>query len=575
MVEDIPNLLPSSLPHSQTLQLAPSSPVKITSAQGIRSIIKLAYFFSRENHSIQSASKKKISFFLSICASTSGILSSQVLLDSILRYTDLQTCIAASNASPELRNAALPIIKNSSAVTTGMQAYVSVEAAAKLGCAPALRILLDKPSSYCTSSPMLSLLEAAVLSGRSPASVLLLVHECNSIRDHNEYHTTAIIISAAKNTKSHTATAYSVPILKLLLFHFGFPTLSGVLFGLLDNSQGLYYSQFLKPDYDSFEVLITCMAVDPAKRETFFLEILEAGVGLPLLVYAAWKRHARAIDALLSCGCPPDVKSMRSGWTALMLATRNRDHESIVKLLAAGADTNLRLFDRENHKNATALHFAASSGCVLCTDALLHAGADPFAQLHIPTAEAAAPARPRRPVVLQSARHHESEQLLGGHGIDARELAAASNYTEFRPIELAAFADAPDVVFLLGRAMQDALTTTAATPPGSSSLDRFGRSRYDALKHSVVHGRTSVVEMLLHAGVVDVDAVDDDGYGGLHWAVCNGDLRMVLTLLRAGADFRCRAVDGSLPIDLVEEGFGGGEIGGMVRLMLENEGKEG
>ena len=77
---------------------------------------------------------------------------------------------------------------------------------------------------------------------------------------------------------------------------------------------------------------------------------------------------------LLANGADPNTRN-NAGWTALIVATRERNMAIIEKLLANGADPNIR-----TKVGATALAWAAESGRVRLVDLFLTNGADPYVE---------------------------------------------------------------------------------------------------------------------------------------------------------------------------------------------------
>ena len=83
---------------------------------------------------------------------------------------------------------------------------------------------------------------------------------------------------------------------------------------------------------------------------------------------AAQKGHVQTVQVLLDSAATVNLVQ-KEGWTALLLATRERHGDVVEALLAKGANHDVKVNGREP------IHFAAEVGCHRCLNALLLAGA--------------------------------------------------------------------------------------------------------------------------------------------------------------------------------------------------------
>jgi ankyrin repeat protein len=162
----------------------------------------------------------------------------------------------------------------------------------------------------------------------------------------------------------------------------------------------------------------------------------------PLLLIAALRGHARAVEILLKHGANPEATDLRGtpilvSAAALSSDTSDRLNEAIAMLLARGrANPNAR--DRAAIGDGrSALHLAAANGDEELVEMLLAAGANPNVQNRVG----------ETPLHFAAAHGNiETVRILIAHGAF---LNARSRYTRITPVMAAAESGYADVVELL------------------------------------------------------------------------------------------------------------------------------
>merc|ERR1712113_501036 len=90
----------------------------------------------------------------------------------------------------------------------------------------------------------------------------------------------------------------------------------------------------------------------------------------------------------------------------------------------------------------------------------------------------------------------------------------------------------------------------------SSAVDAEGST---GLILAAKSGQENAVMALARASRTEtneLNATDEQGYTALHWAVANGDLNIVETLVNSGCDLSVVSEDGTTPLYIAEaEGF--------------------
>ena len=139
------------------------------------------------------------------------------------------------------------------------------------------------------------------------------------------------------------------------------------------------------------------------------------------------------------------------------------------------------------------------------------------------------------------------------YGID--ELKSSLNIG-FRPIELALLNREIMAVRRLGQAMlQD------------GTGDGYG-SRWDALRYCISRSWRSEVQALLDFGA-DIEAVDDNGFGAVHWAASVSCLSMIYMVSAAGANPLLRAPNGETPASMASERYNGIMSAAVAEVLME------
>lgn len=382
--------------------------------------------------------------------------------------------------------------------------------------------------------------------------------------------------SAAASPLLTAAVMGRKPLLRLMLAQLDPPSSQFVMF-LVQQQPGKPMNPRFKPNYEALELLLQCMSPDQARA--FFSTGIKQDTGekkystysrprtpepdssqgaiadnaaaarhsassgesvSPLLVHAARSEQRRLINFLLDHGCDASL-SDSNGWTAVHWAAWYGDVTLLQRLLSAGADPNAQLLNTAR----TPLHLAAISGysSTPCINVLLAAGANLRAVDKIEVSRAMSRANFGAIRIFQLGSTESDEHQAETYG--SNELTSRNEcFLGLRPIELAVVSGADTAVRRLGEAMLS----------DGSGLG-YG-SRWDALKFSILNRRIQTMQILLNIGA-DIEAVDDDGYGAVHWAVCSGSLAMVQAVVAAGGNPQLRGSDGLAPADLVEEGFYG------------------
>ncbi|MCG8340757.1 MAG: ankyrin repeat domain-containing protein, partial [Cytophagales bacterium] len=228
------------------------------------------------------------------------------------------------------------------------------------------------------------------------------------------------------------------------------------------------------------------------------------------------EEHDKAVDPTINEQDPSD------GSTGLIRAVKAGAIDEVNRLLAAGADVNLK--DKEGKGP---LHWAIQGGNQAIIDALLG----------VESIEVDSPDKKG-----QTPLHYAAVQ--GDQASIAKLLSkgAPVNRRDDKGRTALHYAAAEGK-----KAAVDALL--AAADVDVNAQDNEGRT---ALHNAVAKGNTDVVDTLLAAGV-DVNAQNNEGRTALHDAVAKGDTDIVGALLAAGAAVNAKDTQGIMPLQLTNK----------------------
>jgi len=217
----------------------------------------------------------------------------------------------------------------------------------------------------------------------------------------------------------------------------------------------------------------------------------EARYGNTALAIAARHGNIDSLSALLNAGADANAAATRDGLTPLMQASASLDDrapEVIAELLAAGAKINVA--DKEGW---TAMHHAAARSTPSAVALLVDAGMD-------------------------------VNDPKTAKGVPALELAVIGGRTE----------------------------TVAALISFGADVNRPGTQTHTPLMRAARKGREEMVTLLAGVGAEVNLTASSDGTTALMWAANSGFLGIVRTLLAAGADPKIVAKDGWTALQAAE-----------------------
>ncbi|OAA71386.1 Ankyrin repeat-containing domain protein [Cordyceps fumosorosea ARSEF 2679] len=225
-----------------------------------------------------------------------------------------------------------------------------------------------------------------------------------------------------------------------------------------------------------------------------------------------------SVKALIDAGANPSAQNRR-GVAPLHTASAN-GHFAIAKLLIdAGADVNVR-----NQDGGTPLHATALNWQPKIAKLLVDAGAD----VHARDGAGRSP--------LHEAAGRESlgvAQVLLDAGADVNAADDAG-----RTVLQVALDDGPSSIpFLLDR---------GARVSADDKLDDEGNT----MLHRAAQSSAELLEALLAAGGLDIEARNKDGETPLLYAAAHGSIRQLRLLMDAGADAQARTEDGETALHM-------------------------
>jgi ankyrin repeat protein len=248
----------------------------------------------------------------------------------------------------------------------------------------------------------------------------------------------------------------------------------------------------------------------------FKSSVSEHGVryrGWPLLNVAIELGEISIIDQILA-QLPGSLATDPQGNSALQVAARKADADTLRKLVARGASVNA-----VNARGETALYLAVEAKCLPCIRHLL----DHKADVSIATRLAITPLE----VALQTGQDRIAWQLLDNSmryaGIHRALLLAIRKRQEKLAIALVA--------------RDDRLAT----------VDSSGRS---VLWHAADQGLDDLAASLVSSGQIDLDQRDINGRNAVSQAIVHGRIEIVRLLVDHGAALDTRTEEGNSPLML-------------------------
>ena len=129
--------------------------------------------------------------------------------------------------------------------------------------------------------------------------------------------------------------------------------------------ENLYFWWLCSNGYpDIAKVLVESKSIDPNLRICY-----KGFFSTTPLIYSCYRGFLQCVLVLLEAGANVDTAN-KSGWTAIMMASKEGEEQCVNALIKANASLNLR-----NDKGFTALMCTIQEGHYDCTKALLAAGA--------------------------------------------------------------------------------------------------------------------------------------------------------------------------------------------------------
>lgn len=174
------------------------------------------------------------------------------------------------------------------------------------------------------------------------------------------------------------------------------------------------------------------------------------------------------------------------------------------KLLQQGDDVHAPL----SCSRATPLHLAAASGSLHTIDVLLDAGASALA-LSFPERVANIEYTSFGPGSMSK----ETIEIIGKHELDSTRFGGC------RAVEIAAVRGNLEVVKRL-----------------IGFMGGYSQYRWDALRHTIVHGDLDMAQALLDGGVILNGLEDDQGQPPMSWALESDSVAMMKLVLQYGAE---------------------------------------
>ncbi len=236
-------------------------------------------------------------------------------------------------------------------------------------------------------------------------------------------------------------------------------------------------------------------------------DVNAASGGLSALMEAARRNNLETAEVLLEYGADVNNRSESrrdSGETALMVAAEKGHSKMVKKLIAAGAEIDIK-----DDSGDTALIKAMEGGRAEMVRQLLHAGADPTIK-----------DREGRNAYLIAVKEEEVEilKLLIEAGVD---IESTDNRGTNGLIHSSSEGDTEIAEILI------------SAGANINVVNEYGRS---ALSEAAERGYTGIVRLLVDAGA-DVNLRDADGKTALMRAATGGKTEAVRILLDAKADF--------------------------------------
>lgn len=232
--------------------------------------------------------------------------------------------------------------------------------------------------------------------------------------------------------------------------------------------------------------------------------------GVPLIITAAEKGNADAVQMLLSRGIEINQPSSTTGDTAIIAATRNGNVEMTLLLMGGGADVNSR-----NRYGATPLLGAIEASNRDIVNVLLSRGADNGAT-------------PENLIYFVNKKNLLGVEAMLKTGITPN-IKSSKGYPPL--VGAAALGDLNIVDLLIAY---------------KAEINAFGPDGSTALLNAAKYQRGEVAYYLLSQGA-DVNIANKYGETPLFWAAYYGNKNLANELLAAGADYTVKNQEGFTP----------------------------
>ncbi|KAL4221756.1 hypothetical protein ACF0H5_020011 [Mactra antiquata] len=258
--------------------------------------------------------------------------------------------------------------------------------------------------------------------------------------------------------------------------------------------------------------------------------------GLTALILSSHEGHVQIVQLLLKAGANTNVTEAK-GNNALMAALMKK-HE-IIAVLIINAGVNI---DAKNMFDRTALHYAATNGCLTILKMLLDRVADPNTQDE-------AGDTPLHDAICAKFTSGV-ETLLASSKINLKII----NKKGHPPLHLAAMIDHESAVSLILKKYPDLVN--------SQKEDGF-----TPLHVAAINDNTDIIETLLKFEA-NVDARDKNNNTALHLAAHQGYLNSTKLLVQNGANVNVQDNDGDTPLHTCVTGTRHGNNGAVLAQLL-------